>query len=100
MRHRLFVYGTLADPKLQKKIWGRVAKRTPAVVKGYKRSKIGIDGEAYPLIIRDKAGKVRGFVIEVTGDELKKIDDYETKAYRRKRVRLENGAAAWICVKR
>ena len=100
LANRLFVYGTLADPRVQKKIWGRKTNLTPAVLKGYKKSALVIDGETYPLIIPDKTGAVRGFVIDVAADELKKIDAYETKAYRRERVCLENGATAWVYTKR
>jgi len=100
MGNRLFIYGTLADPGIQKEVWGRKTESIPDILKGYKKSEIKIDGEIYPLIIPDETGEVSGLVIEVTDEELKKIDEYETGAYKRKKVILESGASVWVYVEK
>ena len=100
MENKLFIYGTLANPKIQEEVWGRIIKGTPDVLNGYKKSKIKIDGETYPLIISSKTGEVKGLAIELTKDELEKADEYETIAYKRKQVILESGISAWVYIKR
>ncbi|OGZ05564.1 MAG: hypothetical protein A3C93_05280 [Candidatus Lloydbacteria bacterium RIFCSPHIGHO2_02_FULL_54_17] len=95
----MFIYGTLADPKIQRSVWGRETTGVPDVLREYRRSEIEIDGEIYPLIIPSKEGHVEGLVIEVADDELEKIDDYETDAYERVEVILESGAIAWVYVR-
>ena len=99
-KEKIFVYGTLSDPEVQKHVFGRVVSSVICVLDGYKRSKILIDGDIYPIIIPRKKGKVLGSIIEVTTSELKKIDKYETSAYRRKKVVLKNNLVAWVYVKR
>lgn len=59
-----------------------------------------VDGETYPGIIPSNEGKIEGLVIEVTDEELKKIDEYETDAYKRVEVKLESGTSPWVYLKR
>lgn len=99
-KEKLFVYGTLAYPEIQKRILGRITKTTSDVLQGYERSEIEIEGEIYLLIVPNKSGRVEGSVIEVTKDELKNIDEYETNAYKREFVVLDSGISAWVYVKR
>ena len=73
MENKLFVYGTLADPEIQRNVRGRVTKGVSDVLRGYSESEIEIDGKNYPLIIPNKSGRIDGLVFEVTKDELKKI---------------------------
>ncbi|OGY64732.1 MAG: hypothetical protein A3I24_02500 [Candidatus Harrisonbacteria bacterium RIFCSPLOWO2_02_FULL_41_13b] len=98
-KNKLFIYGTLIDPEIQELVWGRKIKGTADILKGYKKSKIKIDGAIYPLIVLSKNGKVEGLVIKVTDDELKKIDKYETDSYKRIEVDLESRKSAWVYVK-
>ncbi|EPS1223358.1 gamma-glutamylcyclotransferase family protein [Burkholderia cenocepacia] len=42
--------------------------------------------------------RVTGTVFAITRDELQHADDYEVDAYRRERVVLESGVAAWVYV--
>lgn len=99
MANRLFTYGTLTDPKVQKRVWGRLTPGIADVLPGYRKSEIRIEGDVYPLIVADAARKVRGSVIEVTDEELRKIDEYESDAYRRVEVVLESGMPAWVYTK-
>ena len=100
MGNKLFIYGTLTKPEIQKDIFGRVVNGTSDALHGYKRSKIKIDGEIYPLIIPDKDGKILGLVIEISDDELNRADKYETEGYQRINVILESGIFGWVYVKR
>ena len=42
------------------------------------------------------ASVVKGFVITVTTEELRRLDAYETSAYRRSEVTLASGRKAWV----
>ena len=100
MGNKLFIYGTLTKPEIQKGIFGRVVNGTSDALYGYEKSKIEIDGGTYPIIIPNKNGKVPGLVIEISDDELKRTDEYETEAYQRINVILESGISAWVYIKR
>ena len=97
----LFIYGNLKKPEIQKKVFGRVAESSEDSLKGYKKSQIEIEGEIFPILINSKNpwDFVVGSVIEVTGDELKKIDRYEGEEYKRKKVILSSGKESWVYVK-
>lgn len=87
---RLFVYGTLADPKVQMRVFGRVISGVPSVVEGYQtriyiRYKMAIPAE----------GRLEGLVLNVTDAELARADVYEGLAYQRVRVSLLDGDA-WM----
>ncbi|MDP3916693.1 MAG: gamma-glutamylcyclotransferase family protein [Nanoarchaeota archaeon] len=92
---KLFVYGTLKNPEIQKSIFGRIAQSSPDVLQGYTRSKIRID-KIYPIIIKKRGKFVRGLVISVNPKELKLIDKYETNSYKRQKVALKSGTNAQV----
>lgn len=94
----LFVYGTLKNSKIQKKIIGRVVKGISDIVVGYRIKTITIEGKKYSIFVKDK-GLVTGLVLKLTSEELKKIDKYETNAYRRVPEILKSGTKAWVYVK-
>lgn len=56
-------------------------------------SKIEINNKTYP-IIEHGPSSVEGLAVSVTQKELKIIDEYETKAYKRKKVVLKSGKTA------
>ena len=97
----LFVYGNLKKPEIQRKVIGRVAELTEDSIKGYKQSTIYIKGEIFPILTSSKnpLDFVFGSVIEVTEEELKKIDDYETDEFKRKEVVLVSRKDSWVYVK-
>jgi len=92
----LFVYGTLKDPKVQIMVFGRVEKGTPDTLDGYKKSKVVIDKKTYPIIVPSPKDSIKGLMLMVTSKELKQIDEYETIAYRRKKITLRSGKIAWV----
>lgn len=99
MENKLFIYGTLINPEIQKEVFGRKIKGVSGVLKGYKKSEIEIKNQTYPIIIPNNSSAIRGLVIEVTEDEFKKIDKYETNAYQRKAVVLESGIHVLVYVR-
>lgn len=101
MTENLFVYGLLKKPEIQKKIIGRIVEGSEDSIKGYKISQINIENEIFPILIKSNSPRdfVVGLVLEVSDDELKKIDKYKTDAYKRKKVVLSSGRESWVYVK-
>jgi len=101
MNCNLFVYGTLLKPEIQKKFFGKILEGKEDSVVGFKKSIIVIEGESYSILekSRNRFDVVFGKVFEITDEDLKKLDEYETDAYRRVEVVLSNGEDAWVYVK-
>ena len=89
MKHSeiLFVYGTLKNPKIQKEVIGRIVGGIHEVVEGYKLSKIKLEDKFYPIAVPRKDEYLEGLVLYITTEELKLIDEYEGKEYKRSKVR-------------
>ena len=92
----LFVYGTLQDPQVQARVFGRVTPGQPDVLPGYSKSNITINGSVYFIARNDPSGAISGLVLDVTPAELVEIDHYEGDDYRRVRVRLQSGRESWV----
>lgn len=92
----LFVYGTLQDPAVQQRIIGRVVNGAPDVLEGFFKSSMSMTEGIYPVVIPRHGHEVAGRVLEVTIEELLKMDVYETTAYRRVRVPLRSGRETWV----
>ena len=93
----LFVYGTLITGKTLKNILDRDVPGIPATLDGYDGSKmVVIESESYPSAEKNIECSIQGLLIEVTSEELEKLDVYETDAYIRKEVELTNGKKAWV----
>lgn len=92
----LFVYGTLRCPDCLQSILGRTASLTPDLLQGFRRDKLRLGKARYPVVYPDPGAMVEGFRIEVDDHELTLLDEYETDAYQRERVRLESGLEAWV----
>ena len=93
----LFVYGTLAIGETLKNILSRDIPGIPATLDGYDGSKmVIIESESYPAAEKNIGCSIQGLLIEVTSEELEKLDVYETDAYKRKEVELTNGKKAWV----
>ncbi len=98
-RERLFVYGTLQEPEIQQKIFGRKTAGLPDTLPGYRKSEVIIDDDKYLAIVPSAESGVDGFVLTITPSELKLIDDYETASYKRLDLTLQSGKHAWVYVK-
>lgn len=106
---RLFSYGTLRYPAVQRATFGREIKGQPDVLPGYHKFTVAItdgdviatSGEASHPIVRytgDPAHGVEGMVFEITKDELASADKYEVSDYKRIAVRLRSGMEAFVYV--
>jgi gamma-glutamylcyclotransferase (GGCT)/AIG2-like uncharacterized protein YtfP len=99
MIHQLFVYGTLRDKEVLKRVAGReIVPLTREFLTGYKLSSIELGEISYPILIEDKNSneRIEGDILEVTSEELRLIDEYEGPEYRRIKVVLEKGAFVWV----
>lgn len=97
--HKLFIYGTLQDLDIQKKIFGRIIEGIEDSLVDYKRSEIIIEGDSYPVVVPSVVDEVEGKVIELTFEKLKLVDKYETNAYKREQIILKSGISAWVYIK-
>lgn len=96
--HIVFVYGTLRDPKIRRRILGTNPATTPSSLLGFRMSTITLDGVIYPILIEDPGCQeiVNGEYFKVDDKGLLLLDDYESDAYRRKIVTLEDGVQSWV----
>jgi len=94
---RLFVYGTLVDPRRLDQVLGRrhAGERLRARLLGYQRR--AVESYAYPFIVAVEGGVVDGvLVLDLSPHDLTTLDafeDVEDGVYRRERVEVE----AWGC---
>ncbi|HSE61405.1 MAG TPA: gamma-glutamylcyclotransferase family protein [Candidatus Saccharimonadales bacterium] len=93
---RLFTYGTLQDPEVQKQVFGRVADMHSDALKGYRKSVIKLKGKVYPIAVYDASSLIEGMTLEATQEEILMMDKYETSAYKRIEVTLASGQRAWV----
>lgn len=88
---KLFIYGTLQDPKVQLDLLGRICEGKFGLVDNYILMRDWpVEGTAYPRLYPHSAGCVIGQIIEVTEDELSILDEYETEAYERTDIHVKN----------
>jgi len=101
MNENLFVYGTLINQEIQKEALGKTFEMVDDSLVGWKKSMVQIEGETYPILEKSKNrfDIIFGKVFEITEEDLKKIDKYETDEYRRIQVSLSSGEVAWVYVK-
>lgn len=92
----LFVYGTLADPVIQKRLLGRVVAGVPDVLEGFIRGTVTISGREYFMAMKREGSSIAGQILELKEHELLIFDGYETEAYVRKKVMLKSGKSAWV----
>jgi gamma-glutamylcyclotransferase (GGCT)/AIG2-like uncharacterized protein YtfP len=97
MMEHLFAYGTLLDPDVQLAVIGRRLNGEPDSLTKYRLSSL-LDGSAYPNIVGDPSGRVEGRVLEITIEELDRMDDYEGDLYIRERIALDSGRYAWVYI--
>ncbi|MFK4789326.1 gamma-glutamylcyclotransferase family protein [Microbacterium sp. ZW T5_56] len=108
MTHRVFSYGTLRLPEVQRALYARevptVADELPGYTLEWVRitdpdviEKSGLD--RHPILRRGGGGPaVLGAYLEPTDDDLAATDDYEVDDYVRVLVTLGSGVSAWAYV--
>lgn len=87
---RVFIYGTLEDRNTRKKALGENVKAVPASAKGNVTDK-----NSYPDFHPQGKEDVKGELLTLTPEQVKKLDNWETK-YNRKEITLDNGERAWV----
>lgn len=92
----LFVYGSLLNPAVQEKVFGRIEEGVDDILEHHKTIPAFVEGQQYSTAIPDMDHNVHGKVLSLTDEELKKIDLYEEPEYRRKKVTLKSGTEAWL----
>ncbi len=106
---RLFSYGTLKLPEVQRVTFGRLLEGAADVLPGYRLEALTItdpevvrvSGLAVHRIARrtgDPADTIAGVAFALTAAELAATDAYEMDAYVRVQVRLASGVAAFAYV--
>ncbi|WP_322080792.1 gamma-glutamylcyclotransferase family protein [Burkholderia sp. BCC1972] len=106
---QLFSYGTLQLDQVQLATFGRKLVGHPDAMPGYAMTMLKIEdpevvatsGKTHHPVVAYTGlpgDRVTGAVFAITREELQHADDYEVAAYRRDRVVLESGVAAWVYV--
>ncbi|MGZ8557561.1 MAG: gamma-glutamylcyclotransferase family protein [Chitinophagaceae bacterium] len=109
MKEYLFSYGTLQKEKVQIELLGKILEGSNDTLSGYKVSAVEIKDESFlskgeekiqqiAIISKDKKDSINGKVFEITAEELLLTDKYEPDGYKRIKVVLKSGKAAWIYV--
>lgn len=88
----LFVYGTLQSAKIQQVLLGRTLDMQPATLPDYHKNTDGM----YPVAHPQAGSSIDGQVLQVSADELTRLDHYEGAAYERVRVTLADDSEAWV----
>lgn len=89
---RLFVYGTLQDPLIQKRLLGRTITGHPDQLPDFVRVS---DDLPYPVALPQDGDVIDGLILDVTPRELARLDLYEGDGYIRVQVTLVSGTQAW-----
>jgi gamma-glutamylcyclotransferase (GGCT)/AIG2-like uncharacterized protein YtfP len=100
MTQYVFAYGTLRLEKVRRELLGYSLPSSPTTIKGFYMDSIVIDDIKYPIIIEypDSNEIIEGEYFEVEEKDLEKLDAYESSAYRRKEVTLNNKVVAWVYI--
>lgn len=98
-KEKLFAYGTLRDGDIRKALFGGRPAGTADVLEGYAKTTTSIGGVEYPNIVPADKGAVEGELMEIDEETLRRVDDYETSVYARKKMTLGSGARAWVYIR-
>ena len=107
--HRLFSYGTLRLPAVQRARFGRTLAGEPDALLGWRLEAVTItDAQVlaqsgqpvHPVLVpsADPTDRVEGVVLRLTGHELAAADAYEVADYARIEATLASGGRAWAYV--
>jgi len=109
MSENIFSYGTLQKEETQLRLFGRILNGSSDILEDYKISSIEISDENFLTTGEGRSQKtlvptgvcgdfVEGMVYEISEEELRLVEDYEPKNYRRMKVVLKSGNEAWIFI--
>ena len=80
---RVFLYGTLMDPEVARRVCGEdhfVRAARPALLPGWR--KVALRGTPFPTLVRDEAAATHGLLAEIPPRLLARLHAYEGAAYR------------------
>ena len=93
MVHDVFAYGEFTKEHVLRRLLGRLPRKTPAKLRGYRRFLDDLLGH-YNLV-HDEGEIVEGdLLMDVTDDELFAMDRFDTEKYQRRVVTVETAAGA------
>lgn len=106
---KIFSYGTLQYEAVQLANFGRklaghqdaLPEFTLSMIEITDPDVVATSGEAFHPIISwtgNSADQVSGMVFEISKEELQRADSYEVADYKRIKVTLASGIAAWVYV--
>lgn len=94
--YKVFVFETLLDKELRKKLLGRDVSYTKDSLANYKEITTNtVEGDDYNTLIPSAGDEVKGHVLELTKEELDMFDEWESQ-YDRKMVKLVSGVMAYV----
>lgn len=96
MQHLVFAYGTLLLSGVQESVIGRRISGKPDRLAGHRKSTVRDGDTSYPNIVSAENEHVEGFILEVSQEELARMDMYEGSIYTRLKVTLVSGTEAWV----
>lgn len=87
---RVFVYGTLTQAPVRWLVYGRTGNPSTGQLHGFERQ--GLD------LRPDESAQVDGLILDVSANELMRLDRYERLGlrYERVRVKLADGQRVWV----
>src|SRR2546428_12001995 len=87
----VFAYGEFTKEPVLRRLLGRVPKRIPAKLRGYRR--VFDDLLGHYNLVHDDNGLVEGeLLLDISDDDLLAMDRFETEKYRRRVVSVETAA--------
>lgn len=99
MSDLLFVYGTLKNPVMQKRICGKVFSVNRDTLDGHKVIFYRFADGIYPLIVPSPNDSVQGMILKnIEREDWKKLDGYEGNDYQRVEKILSSGKKAWVYI--
>ncbi|MBI2148299.1 gamma-glutamylcyclotransferase, partial [Candidatus Woesearchaeota archaeon] len=100
LNEKLFLYGSLMDPKVEYYITGEIVEGYKDILIGYRKNNILIENKFYPIAVKYINGEIEGKIININKRKIKLIDKYEGRNYKRKKVVLKSGISAWVYVRK
>ena len=95
--HKMFSYGTLMDDEIRTRILGKNINVKPDILEGYTITVHPVL-ISYPVVKPNKDDFVNGVVFDVTENDIKDLDMYETKYYKREEVVLKSGVKSMVYI--
>lgn len=100
MAHDVFAYGEFLKEPVLRRLLGRLPRKTPAKLRGYRRFLDDVLGH-YNLVHDDEEVVEGELLLDVSDEDVLAMDRFETEKYRRQVVTVETAAGAseaWVYV--